>query len=320
MLPIIEFLGGCIILAIGANQFLESSIAIAKRFQLPAVIIGVVLVGFGTSFAEVAVAAVAAVHGESLLAIGNVLGSNVANIGLVIGIAAMICPLYVSSRFIRREFPVLVLVTIVAGLLMWNGYLSRLDGVILLLILIIHLIFLFYFGPKDSTLQHEIKIQDNTIMQQSMNFNKALWMWPLGLIYLFISSELIVNGATQIATLLHMSRMLIGLTIVAIGTSLPELATIVLSALKKQHDVAVGTIVGSNIFNLLAVLAMPALITPTALPARFMHIDYPLLLGFTLLFYCVAIWPRKRSDISRLEGLLCVVSYIAYIILIIYLD
>lgn len=320
MLPVIMFLGGCIILAIGADQFLDASISIAKRFQLPAVIIGVVLVGFGTSFAEVAVAAVASAHGEALLAVGNVLGSNVANIGLVIGIAALICPLCVSSRFIRREFPVLILVTLIAGVLMWNGYLSRLDGGILLVALVVHLFFLFYLGPKDAELQHEMEVSDNAIVHDVMPYKKALWMWPLGLAYLFISSELIVSGATQLAQLMHISNLLIGLTVVAIGTSLPELATIVLSALKKQHDVAVGTIVGSNIFNLLAVLAMPALIAPTALPPRFMKVDYPCLFAFTLLFYFFAFWPRRRSAISRVEGAFCIVAYITYIVVMVYLD
>ena len=318
MIPILEFLGGCIILAIGADNFLKSSIAIARRYKLSPVIIGVVLVGFGTSFAEVVVAAVAASHGNALLAIGNVVGSNIANIGLVIGIAAIITPLAVSSRFIKREFPVLVLVTLIVGTLMWNGYLSRMDGVILILVLVVHLIFTLYYGSKDTVLKEEL--DDGGIAEEEMSFKKALMMWPVGLIFLFISSELIVDGATQIAVWLHMSQMLIGLTVVAIGTSLPELATIVLSTLKKQHDVAIGTIIGSNIFNLLAVLAMPAFISPTALPKTFMHIDFPLLLGFTLLFYLFAFWPRKRSDFSRIEGVVLVLLYVGYICLMVYLD
>lgn len=320
MIPVIEFLGGCIILAIGADNFLSSSIAIAKRYGLSELIIGVVLVGFGTSFAEVAVAAVAAAHGQSLLAIGNVLGSNVANIGLIVGIAAIICPLYVSSRFIKCEFPVMLLVTIISGLLMWDGYLSRVDGIILVIILCLHIVFLFFYGPKDPNLKKEMQQQDHTIAHDVMPFKKALWIWPLGLIYLFISSELIVDGATAIAQMFHLSEMFIGLTIVAIGTSLPELATIVLSALKKQHDVAIGTVVGSNIFNLLLVLAMPALIAPAELPPNFMRINYPLLLAFTLLFYAFAFWPKRKSDVSRLEGIFLVLAYIGYIVVMIYVD
>jgi cation:H+ antiporter len=318
MIPVLEFLGGCIILAIGADGFLDASIRIAKHYKLPAVIIGIFFVGFGTSFAEIVVAAVASAHGKPQLAIGNVLGSNVANIGLVIGIAAMIRPIFVSSRFVKREFPVLLLVTLIAGLLMWNGYLSRIDGWILLILLCIHCSFLFMYAPKDEVIKQES--QEVVAQESEMSLKKAFFMWPLGLVFLYISSELIVNGASIIASWLHISDLLIGLTIVAIGTSLPELATIVLSTLKKQHDVAIGTIIGSNIFNLLAVLAMPALIRPTELPSHFMRIDYPLLLVFTLLFYIFAFWPRKRSDISRIEGVLLVLCYVAYVILLIYFE
>ncbi len=318
MIPILEFLGGCIILAIGADSFLDASIRIAKHYRIKPIIIGTLLVGFGTSFAEMVVAAVAAAHGNSLLAVGNVLGSNVANIGLVIGIAALVAPIYVSSRFIKREFPVLLLITLIAGLLMWNGYLGATAGWILLILLVVHCVFLFFYAPKDEVLKEAT--EDTVINTTEMSLKKAFLMWPLGLIFLYISSELIVNGASTIASWLHVSNLLIGLTVVAIGTSLPELATIVLSTLKKQHDVAIGTIVGSNIFNILAVLAMPALIHPVALPPRFMHLDYPLLLAFTLLFYLVAFWPRKRSTINRLEGIVLILAYVAYVCLLIYFD
>lgn len=318
MLPIVEFLGGCIILAIGANGFLEASIRIAQHYKIKPIIIGILLVGFGTSFAEVVVAAVAAAHGKPQLAIGNVLGSNVANIGLVIGIAAMMRPIFVSSRFIKREFPVLLLVTLLVGLLMWNGYLGRVDGWILLFMLCVHGAFLFVYAPKDDVVEKESAEFSQDTSQMSLK--KAFVMWPAGLVFLYISSELIVNGASTIASQLHVSDLLIGLTIVAVGTSLPELATIILSTFKKQHDVAIGTIVGSNIFNLLAVLAMPALIHPTALSAHFMRIDYPLLLVFTLLFYVVAFWPRKRSDISRVEGAVLVLAYVAYVCLLIFFN
>ena len=319
LIPILEFIGGCIILAIGANNFLKSSIVIAKRYHLSPLIIGVVLVGFGTSFAEVVVAAVAASHGKAELAIGNVLGSNIANMGLVIGFAAMVLPITVSSRFIKREFPILLLITLIAGAVMWDNYLGRLDAIILLLVLLVHVGFTFYLGPKDKVIKQELRTKKG-ITEEKMSFKKALVMWPAGLAYLFISSELIVDGATQIATWLHMSEMLIGLTVVAVGTSLPELATIVLSTQKKQHDVAIGTIIGSNIFNLLAVLAVPALISPTHLPKVLMHVDYPILLGFTLLFYLFSFWPRKQHNLHRLEGAFLLLSYVGYVCLMLYID
>ncbi len=319
LIPILEFIGGCIILALGADTFLKSSVVIARRYRLSPLVIGIVLVGFGTSFAEVVVATVAALHGQSELAIGNVIGSNIANIGLVIALASLILPIKVSSGFIKREFPVLISITLLVGLLMWDNYLGRLDGVILLGVLAIHLGFTFYLGPKDTVLKQELHAKKG-LAEETMSFKKALIMWPAGLAYLFISSELIVDGATQIATWLNMSEMLIGLTVVAVGTSLPELATIVLSTQKKQHDVAIGTIIGSNIFNLLVVLATPALIHPTPLPKTLMRVNYPFLLGFTLLFYLFSFWPRKQQNLHRLEGLFLILLYAVYVCFMLYID
>lgn len=313
MIPILSFLGGCTILAFAADQFLKSSIVLAKRFGLSELMIGVVLIGFGTSFAEVVVSAVASLNGQSQMAVGNVLGSNIANIGLVIGITALIKPLLVSSQFIKREFPVMLGVTILVGILLWNNDLSRLDGFILLGVLILHITFLFTQGSKDKTIAKE-SIDVELVHQPSMSLKQAMIVWLLGLIFLFISSELIVRGATAIAHWFGMSEYLIGLTIVALGTSLPELATLVLSVMKEQHDMAVGTILGSNIFNLLAVLAVPALIHPTHLPENFMKIDFPLLLGFTLLFYLFAIWPKRVGrSFRRFEGGFLILSYMGYV-------
>lgn len=317
MIPILSFLSGCIILAFAADQFLKSSISIAKRFGLSEMIIGVVLIGFGTSFAEVIVSAVAAWHGQSQLAVGNVVGSNIANIGLVIGITALVKPLLVSSQFIRREFPIMVAATLLVGLLLWNHQLTRIDGAILLGALVVHLVFLFMQGSKDKVIAAESS-ESSVVTDAHMQFGKACVVWVLGLLGLFVSSELIVSGSTTIAHWFGMSEYLIGLTIVALGTSLPELATLVLSALKEQHDMAVGTILGSNIFNLLAVLAVPALIHPTDIPTNFMILDFPLLLGFTLLFYLFAVWPKHITrQFQRLEGFLLVASYVGYVFLMI---
>ena len=317
MIPALSFIIGCAILAFAADQFLKSSVSIAKRFALSDMVIGVVLIGFGTSFSEVIVSAVAALHGESQLAVGNVLGSNIANIGLVIGIAAMIKPLLVSSQFLRREFPVMVAVTLLVGFLLWDHNLSQLDGVVLLVALVVHLIVLFLMGSKDKVIAQEVQ-DPSGVEARVMPFKWALVMWPVGLALLFVSSELIVSGATAIARWLHLSEYLIGLTIVAVGTSLPELATLVLSAMKNQHDMAVGTILGSNIFNLLGVLAVPALIAPTSLPLSFTTIDYPLLLGFTLLFYLFAMWPKRVTrQYGRMEGALLILAYIGYVVIMV---
>lgn len=320
MIPILSFLGGCVVLAFAADQFLKSSIVLAKRFGLSEMMIGVVLIGFGTSFAEIVVSAVAALKGQPQLAVGNVLGSNIANIGLVIGITALIKPLLVSSQFIKREFPVMLGATVLVGILLWNLHLTRLDGIILVSVLILHITFLFAQGPKDQMIAEE-SVDAELIHEPGMSLNRAMLMWPLGLIFLFVSSELIVDGATTIAHWFGLSEYLIGLTIVALGTSLPELATLVLSVMKEQHDMAVGTILGSNIFNLLAVLAVPAFIHPTDLPANFMKLDFPLLLGFTLLFYLFAVWPKHVDrSFRRLEGSILILSYIGYVVMMVVMQ
>lgn len=312
---ILEFLAGIVLLAFGADRFLKSSQAIAWRLGLSATITGVVLVGFGTSFAEIVVAAVAAAHQQSLLAVGNVLGSNIANIGLVVGVATLLQPLSVSAQFVKKEFPALLAVTVLVGVLLWHGFLGRVDGVILLLLLVLHLWVTFRWGPKDSVLQAESQQLPQPIIQ-------SIWLvgffWLLGLGLLYISSEMIVSSASAIARWLQISELTIGLTVVAVGTSLPELATIVLSMLRKEHDIAIGSILGSNIFNLLAVLAMPALISPVRLPRTVMHIDYPIVLAFTLLFWVFAVWPKRQKQVSRIEGVFLVLAYAAYIVMMAY--
>lgn len=318
MIPIFEFLGGCIVLTIGADRFLQASIAIARRWGIPSILVGVLLVGFGTSFSEIIVAIVASVHQKGTMAIGNVLGSNVANIGMVAGIAALIRPLAVRSRIVKRELPILVAATLFVGILLWHTHLGMLDGILLLAALCLHVIAMICWSGRDKKIAAEsVSIVKNEKL--GMSYKAALFFWPLGLVFLYISSELIVSGATQIALRLHMSELLIGLTVVAIGTSLPELATIILSSMRNEHDIAIGSVVGSNIFNLLAVLAMPALIHPSKLPKTLMHVDYPLLLGFTFLFYIFVLCPFKASKIiSRIEGGILLAAYVGYLSLMFY--
>lgn len=311
---VLELVIGFAVLAWSADRFVLASSAIAKHFKMPPLIIGMLLVGFGTSFPELVISALASLHGSSGLAIGNVLGSNIANVGLVIGVVALIMPMVIHSKILKREFPIMIVITLIVGALLINDILSRLDGFILLLMLFGYLFWVLRIAKKENHVEKdEMTREFESEMPADMKLSKAFTWWFIGLILLLVSSELVVDSATLIAKLLHISDLVIGLTIVAIGTSLPELAASVMSVLRKENDIAIGNIVGSNIFNLLAVLAVPAFIAPGQLPAHALTRDYPIMLGFTLVFWILPfLWPNK-GKISRASGLFLTLSYFAYL-------
>ncbi len=318
LVPIIEFIVGCAILVWSADRFISASASIAKRFGMPAFLAGMLFVGFGTSFPEMVVSAMASIGNTPNLAIGNVLGSNVMNIGLVIGLTALITPLKVHSDLLKHEFPILIIITLIVGAMFWVGTLTRVDGCILLAILVLYLYWMFYLLPK-SEAKDDILVQEFSEEPhvKGMPFRAAVIWWIICLILIFISSELMVTAAVTIAKILHVSDLLIGLTIVAIGTSLPELAASIISALRNEPDIAVGNIVGSNVFNLLAVLAMPALIMPGKLPAQAFSRDYLLMLGFTLALWIFSYCPPHKKQIGRVAGVLLLLGFFGYMGLLI---
>lgn len=314
----LQFLLGCGLLAWGADRFIRSSAVIADALKLPPIVAGMLIVGFGTSFPEIVVSAIAAFHGSAGIAIGNAIGSNIANIGLVLGIAALITPLTVHFRFLKIEMPVLMVITLIVGALLLTGSLSRLDGAVLVLLLVMYLYWMFFVVPKNKSFEREMKQEFKEEMPApAMSIKLALFWWVVGLVLLFISSEFIVSGATAIAKLLQISDFLIGITIVALGTSLPELATTVTSAIKGQHDVAVGNVIGSNVFNLLAVLAMPALIAPSSLPSSLLYRDYPFMTGLIALLWLLIFLTRKQSTLGRLCGVVFLLGYVGFVALMV---
>jgi len=311
---IIEIIIGAILLGFGADRFIVASASLADHFKLPRLITGIILVGFGTSFPELIVSATAAFHGKPEIAIGNVIGSNIANIGLVLGLAALLVPIKVHSRLIKREFPVLLLVSVIVGILFWQFHLSRMDGIILLFFLAAQLYWTAKAKPgADDSIIDEL----NQEMKPQMAKLKATIWWFVGLIILFVSSEMLVDGAVDIAKLLGISDLIIGLTIVTIGTSLPELAATISSVIKKEHDIAIGHIVGSNIFNSLAVLAMPALISPTTFPKAVLTRDYPVMMAFTLGLWLATFCFKKKAVVGRGLGLVLVLAYVGYLLVLI---
>ncbi|WP_423062881.1 calcium/sodium antiporter [Candidiatus Paracoxiella cheracis] len=237
---IVQIVVGVVLLALGADRFIAASAALARNFKLPTLLVGILLVGFGTSFPELVVSAIAAFHNKSQIAIGNVIGSNIANIGLVLGLATLILPINVHSRLIKREFPILIIISILAGVLLWNGYLSRFDGIILLVILALHIYWVSVSIPKSGDILFEEVKEHEAEKPVKMKTSIAIVWWVIGLGLLFLSSDLLVNGAVGAAKLIGISDLVIGLTIVTIGTSLPEFAATITSALKKEHDIAIG--------------------------------------------------------------------------------
>lgn len=307
---------GFLVLVWGADRFVDGASSIAKNFRIPPMIIGLTIVSLGTSFPEMLIAAMAAIKGNSDLGIGNALGSNIANIGLVLGFTALVAPLTVKSLTLRREFPVLFLVMFLAFALLADGDLNRWDGAILVTGLVIMLWWLVKLGKRDRHDPMEEEFVD--IIPAHMSMKVSVIWFLVGLLVLLLSSRLVVWGAIEIAQILGISDLVIGLTIVAIGTSLPELVASIVSVLKDEAELAIGNVVGSNMFNLLAVLSMPALIHPHAFSSDILLRDLPVMFAFTVAMFVMAFGFRSQGRINRLEGALlgggfCAYLYVLYI-------
>ena len=307
----LALVAGFVFLVWGADRFVAGAAATARNLGVSPLIIGLTIVGFGTSAPEMLVSAVAAWQGNPGLAVGNAIGSNIANIALILGLTALIVPLATNSRLLRRELP-LLMVTMLAGLLLLvDGELSRLDGVLLLLGLLALIIWMVRTALAERN-GDPLLTEFSAEIPRDMSTSRALFWLGLGLLILLISSRILVWGAVGIAELLGVSDLVIGLTIVALGTSLPELAASILGALKGEPDIAIGNIIGSNLFNLLAVLGIPGLIHPLGIGDDVLFRDYPVMLGLTLALFVMAYGIRGPGRINRIEGALLLACYFGY--------
>lgn len=308
LFPILSIIAGLIILVWSADRFVIGAAATAKNSGMSPMLIGLTIVSLGTSAPEILVSVMASINDSGSLAVGNALGSNIANIGLVLGITAIIAPLPVKSAVLRKEMPLLLCITLLAGAVLYNLNITLLDGILLLASLAICLVMFAKFQKSSDPAD---RISDDAEEIPEMSTGKAIFWLILGLSLLVASSRVLVWGAVEIATYMGISELVIGLTIVAIGTSLPELAASVASALKNHHDIALGNIVGSNIFNIAAVMAIPGLVSPITLDAIAFNRDYMVMLGFTvlLLAFCLLQRPAK---INRAEGGLLTAAYAGY--------
>jgi len=313
----LAIIAGFILLIWSADRFIIGAAATARNFDVPPLIIGLTIVGFGTSAPEMMVAGFAAYDGSPAMAIGNALGSNIANITLVLGIAALITPLDVHSRIIKKELPILLFATLMALALMRDMTLSRFDGFILISLLCTLMWWITRAGlrnPSDEALTNEYLEE----MPDKMATSHALFWLVAGLILLTVSSKILVWGAVNIATEFGVSELIIGLTIIAIGTSLPELAASITGALKNEHDIAIGNVVGSNLFNTLGVLAIPALVSPGSFQPEILNRDLVIVLVLTLSLFVMAYGFRGQGRINRLEGSLLLGAFLAYQMLLFF--
>lgn len=313
---IAELIIGSVLLGYGAERVVTSSACLARYLKMPSLLIGMILVGFGTSLPELIVSAVASFHGESQMAIGNVVGSNIANIGLILSVVALITPIQVHRRLVRCELPILIMISLMLGILLSNDYLTRVEGILLIFFLIVHLYWTsLTVIKKQSILKNQLPQAE--LVKVNMSFRKSIFWWLFGLVLLFFSSRLLVVGAENTVHLLGMSELVVGLTVVTICTSLPEFATTLIGVLKKEHDIAIGHIVGSNLFNSLAVMAMPALISPGPVESQVFSRDYPVMMVFTFGLWVFTLAASRRGLIGLKFGFLFLLAYIGYLILLI---
>jgi len=315
LLSILAIIAGFGLLVWAAERFVHGASAIAKNLGVPPLIIGLTIVGIGTSAPEILISIIAAYQGNPALAVGNALGSNITNIALVLGITAMVMPLTVKSETLRREYPIMFIIMLVALILIIDEHLGRLDGLILISGLFAMMLWMVVQGKKAKRDPMETEFEQEI---PKISTQKALLWLLIGFILLIISSRGLVWGSINIAKAAGISDLVIGLTIVAVGTSLPELAASIASALKKEHDIAIGNILGSNMFNLLAVLGIPGLVRPSMIDSAILSRDFPFMIGLSIALFVMAYGFKGEGRVTRIEGGLLVGGYISYMLVLYY--
>ena len=304
---------GLVLLVYGADRLVFSAAILCRSFGIPPLIIGMTVVGIGTSLPELIVSFSAATHGQMDIAVGTAMGSNITNILLILGGAALLHPLTVHSNLIRRELPLMLLVTLLCGVTLFDNELSRNDGLALIAIAAIYLLFIIKIARRaerdgnDSLTREQLAELPRDDAGNTVAF---LWL-AVALILLPMSTRMVIDNATVIADYFGVSELVIGLTIISVGTSLPELATVIAGALKGEDDIAVGNLIGSNIYNIAIVLGIPALIHPGTLDTAIFARDYWVMLGVSALFTLICLQRSRR--IGRLAGALLLCGFIIWV-------
>ncbi|MBD3657949.1 calcium/sodium antiporter [Marinobacter sp.] len=312
LMAVTAIIAGLVLLVWSADKFVDGAAATAKHLGMPALLIGMVIIGFGTSAPELAVSAMAASDGNPGLALGNAYGSNITNIALIVGLTALIAPIAVHSQVLRKELPLLFVLSLIAGSQLIDGELSRLDGWILLAVFGVVMGWSIFQGirGKDDVLVGET---EEELAAHPMPLKTAILWLIAGLALLLVSSRILVWGAVTVAQSLGISDLIIGLTVVAVGTSLPELAAALASVKKNEHDLILGNILGSGIFNTLAVVGLAATIHPLAVDMEVLYRDWSVMTALTALLFLMGYGLiRPKGRINRLEGGILLASYVGY--------
>ncbi len=307
---------GLALLVWSADRFVTGSAGAAAHFGMPPLMIGMIIVGFGTSAPEMVVSAISAFQGNPGIALGNAYGSNITNIALILGATALIRPITVHSRVLYKELPLLTLVTALAAWQLWDGDISRWDAAVLLAV---------FAGVIGWTIRQGLREKTDTLgreMEQTLNIHatplgRSLWWLGAGLVLLIVSSRVLVWGAVKIAHGFGISDLTIGLTIVAVGTSLPELAASIIATRKGEHDIALGNVLGSNLFNTLAVVGIAGVINPMAVGPEVLNRDMLVMTVLTVSLFAIGYGFRGFGRINRIEGLAllaCYAGYTAYLV------
>lgn len=314
LLPTFAIIVGFALLIWSADKFVLGASNTARSFSISPLIVGVVIVGLGTSAPEMLVSAMAAAEGNTGLSIGNAIGSNITNIGLMLGVTAIFYPLHIHSKLVKREMPLLLGVIMLSFFLLWDQKLAFFDGLILLALMFAMVSYSVWEAKShsDDILSQEILDE----LPEEVSKGEALKWLVVGIVLLIAASRILVWGAVDIALYFGVSDLIIGLTIIAIGTSLPELAATLAAARKQEFDLAVGNIIGSNIFNILGVMALPGLIHPDSFDIEVLIRDYPVMIGLTVALMIFSItWRKgKTGRLGRIEGGLLLAAYIAYMV------
>ncbi|WP_084130401.1 calcium/sodium antiporter [Demequina sp. NBRC 110055] len=316
LVPIVATLVGLVVLAWSADRFVLGASTVARYLGMAPLLIGMVVIGFGTSAPEMVVSAFAAADGSPEIALGNAFGSNIANIGLILAVTAIMLPIVVKRGVLRNELPLLIVVTIVAWLLMSDGELSSGDAAVMVLLLIVLLTWQIMQARGQQGDQLEVDV-DHHAHDHPLS-RKAAWIWLIvGLVILVLSSRLLVWGAVEIAEALGWSDLVIGLTVVAIGTSAPELASSIAAARKGENDLALGNVIGSNLFNTLGVVGIAGLIQPAMVSDDLLHRDLPFLMLMTVMLVALGYHWKRDGRINRVEGGVFLALWLAYTVYLI---
>lgn len=311
-LIVLSLVGGLVLLIASAERFIYGASALARNLRVSPLLIGVVIVGFGTSAPELLVSGLAAYQGKTGLSIGNAIGSNITNIALILGVAALIRPLTVHSMVLRRELPILLAAMMIGWVLLSNGRIDRLDGILLLLALCGVLYWMISVARR-ARVDGTDPLAVASLEDVGRVSNRAAITWlVVGLLVLLASSRLLVWAAVELADMFGVSDLVVGLTVVAIGTSLPELAASITASIKREDDLAIGNVVGSNTFNTLAVLGLPGVIAPGPFVPEVLTRDVPIMVILTLALFAMAYGYGNSGRVNRFEGGLLLLAFCGY--------